>query len=461
MQAIFAFFFMHILLLAFTINSTAVSVAFPNITSSFNTSLVLAGWVLSIYQLVSAGSVVLMGKVSDVLGRKKTFIICAGFFIGGSLFAALAPNIYLLIVARFIQGVGGGGLLPSMIGIIYELFPRHRLQATGLSMSIANIGGIVGPNIGSWLVSSFGWQSIFWLNVPIGIAATVPLFYLLKSELVKKVQIDFAGAGYLIAFLFSFLIGLSQIAHSGTGYGWLIPGILFIISAFFITFFVRHELNFKDPIIELDLLRLKPFAAANVYNMILGSVMFGFSSFIPLYAVNVYQMTTIQSGYVLMANSIGFVLAAATSSLFLVGWGYRKPMLLGTILVGFSLLLLGLHFENVKIFNTEISPVVLTSLIAFMMGLGIGIGNPASNLACMDLMPQRASTIQGVRAMFRWSGGSISIAVITLVLQFVGDKAFGFRIIYIGISLIVILAIPFIFALPDKPLPTPAVKNQS
>jgi EmrB/QacA subfamily drug resistance transporter len=461
MQAVFAFVFMHILLLAFTVNSTAVSVAFPNITSSFNTSLVLAGWVLSIYQLVSAGSVVLMGKVSDILGRKKTFILCAGFFIGGSLFAALAPNIYLLIVARFIQGVGGGGLLPAMIGILYELFPRHRLQATGLSMSIANIGGIIGPNIGSWLVSSFGWQSIFWLNVPIGIVSTIPLFYLLKSELGKKVRIDFAGAGYLIAFLFAFLIGLSQIANSGTGYGWLMPGILLIISAFFITFFVRHELNFKEPIIELDLLRLKSFAAANVYNMILGSVMFGFSSFIPLYAVNVYRMTTIQSGYVLMSNSIGFILAAATSSLFLVGWGYRKPMLLGIILVGFSLLLLGLHFENVKIYNTEINPVVLTSFIAFMMGLGIGIGNPASNLACMDLMPQRASTIQGVRAMFRWSGGSISIAVITLVLQFVGDKAFGFSIVFIAISLIVILAIPFIFAMPDKPLPTPAVKNQS
>lgn len=416
---------------------------------------------MSIYQLVSACSVVLMGKVSDILGRKRTFIICAGFFIVGSLFAALAPNIYLLIVARFIQSVGGGGLLPAMIGIIYELFPRHRLQATGLSMSIANIGGIVGPNIGSWLVSSFGWQSIFWLNVPVGIVATIPLFSLLKSEPAKKIQIDFAGASYLVAFLFAFLIGVSQIANSNKGYGWLIVGILFTVSAFFITFFIRHELKFKEPIIELDLLRLKPFAAANVYNIIFGAVMFGFSSFIPLYAINVYRMTTIQSGYVLMANSIGFIMAAATSSLFLVHWGFHKPMLLGAIILAFGLLLLGLQLANVKIFGTEISPVILISLITFIMGLGTGVANPASNLACMDLMPQRASTIQGVRAMFRWSGGSFSIAVIALVLQYSGDMAFGFHIVFLTISLIVLLTIPFIFAMPNKPVLLPTTEDPS
>ena len=136
MQAILVFVAIDLVLLLSSISSTAVSVAFPNITAYYDTSLVLAGWVLSIYQLVAACSMVLMGKVSDVLGRKNTFLICSGLFVIGSLFAALAPNIQLLIAARFIQSIGGGGFVPAMIGIIVEIFPRHRQQAIGMNMSI-------------------------------------------------------------------------------------------------------------------------------------------------------------------------------------------------------------------------------------------------------------------------------------------------------------------------------------
>jgi MFS family permease len=277
MQAILVFVAIQLVVLLSTISSTAVSVAFPNITAYYDTSLVLAGWVLSIYQLVAACSMVLMGKVSDVLGRKNTFLICSGLFGIGSLFAALAPNIQILIAARFIQSIGGGGFIPSLVGIIFEMFPRQRQQLIAVSMSIGNMGGIIGPNIGSWLITSFGWQSIFWFNVPIVVLAVIPLFFLLKSNKREKIQIDYKGAGYFSAFLFTFMIGLSQVAHSGTGPGWLITGLLFVASIFFIVMFIRHELKTPDPVIDLDLLRLKPFAAANVYNFMYGACMFGFS----------------------------------------------------------------------------------------------------------------------------------------------------------------------------------------
>ena len=454
MRSIFAFAAIQLVVLLSHISSTAVSVAFPNITAYYDTSLVLAGWVLSIYQLVAACSMVLMGKVSDVLGRKNTFMICSGLFVAGSLFAALAPNIQLLIAARFIQSIGGGGFVPSMVGIIIEMFPRHRQQAVGVSISIGNSGGIIGPNIGGWLVTSFGWQSIFWFNVPIVILSMIPLFFLLKSEQRKKVQIDYAGAGLLSAFLFTFMIGLSQVAHSGTGPGWLITGLLFVASIISLVMFIRHELKTRDPIIDLDLLRLKPFAAANVYGFIFGACMFGFSSFIPLYAVSIYSMTTIQSAYVLMTRSIGFVVASMASGFFLVKWGYHKPMLLASIIVSVGLLLFAFEFSNVTILGTEISLVVLLSAITLMIGLGMGVANTASANACLDLMPHRASTMQGVRGMFRSSGGAISVAVTTMILQFIGNISLGFTVVFISTGLIVLLAIPFIFAMPDKDVQT-------
>ncbi len=450
MQAILVFAGIQLVLLLSWISSTAVSVAFPNITAYYDTSLVLAGWVLSIYQLIAACSMVLMGKVSDVLGRKNTFLICSGLFVTGSLLAALAPNIQLLIAARFIQSIGGGGFVPTSIGIIVEMFPRHRQQVIGINMSINSLGGIVGPNIGSWLITTFGWQSVFWFNVPLVTLAVIPLFFILKSNKRVKVQIDYAGAGLFSSFLFTLMVWLSQAAHSETGSSWLITSLIFVASSVFLVLFIRHELKTRDPIIDLDLLRLKPFAAANIYNFMYGACLLGFTSFVPLYAVAVYGMTTVQSAFVLMVRSIGFIVASMTSSYFLVKWGYRKPMLLGSIIGSGGILLYGFEFSKMNILGTEITSVVMLSVITLMIGLGMGIASPASSNACLDLMPQRASTISGVRGMFRNSGGAISISITTMILQFIGNISLGFKVVFISTGVIALLTIPFIFAMPDR-----------
>jgi EmrB/QacA subfamily drug resistance transporter len=450
MRAILIYIVIHLIVLLTAISGTAVSVAFPNIISHYNTSLVIAGWVLSIYQLVAACSMVLMGKISDVLGRKTTFLICAGLFMIGSLIAALAPNIWILIAARFIQSIGGGGLIPAVIGMIVELFPQKRAQAIGISMSIISIGGIVGPNYGGWLTTTFGWQAIFWVNVPIIILAVTPLFFLLKSEARNRMPIDYSGAALFSAFLFSFMIGLSQIVHSNSTFSWTMTGLLFAASIVFILIFIRHELRTKDPIVELDLLRLKPFAAANIYNLFYGACIFGFSSFIPLYAVSVYHMTTIESGYALMARSLGMIVATTLSGFFVVQWGYRKPMLAGSIISSFSLILCGMEFAGIHIFGAQFGPIVIVSVLSLIMGIGMGVAGPASGNACLDLRPESASTISGVRGMFRQSGGAVSIAIITMILQYIGNQAIGFRIVFIAIGILTLVTIPFIYAMPER-----------
>jgi sugar phosphate permease len=125
-------------------------------------------------------------------------------------------------------------------------------------------------------------------------------------------------------------------------------------------------------------------------------------------------------------------------------------MLWGSIIISAGFILLGFEFSELKIIGIEIRPVVLLSAITFMMGLGTGISNPASDNACLGLMPSRASTITGVRGMFRYSGSAISIAIITLILQFIGNMPLGFTIVFISIGLILLLSIPFIFAMPDR-----------
>ncbi len=210
----------------------------------------------------------------------------------------------------------------------------------------------------------------------------------------------------------------------------------------------------------MDLFRLKPFAATNIYNFIYGASIFGFTSLLPLYAVSVYAMTTVQSSYVMLARAVGMMLTSVASSFFLLRWGYRKPMLVGSLILSGSLLLIGCEFANVSIFGAGINSVIVVAVLAMLMGVGMGVAGPASNNACLDMMPQRAATITGVRGMFRQGGGAISIAVITFILQFMGNLAIGFRAVFIASSAIVLLTIPFIFAMPDRAEPFSATAKE-
>ena len=126
---------------------------------------------LSIYQIASTIVMPLVGKLSDIIGRKLTFILCLLMYILGSFLSAIAPTIEVLIIARFIQAIGGGGFMPSAVGIAAEEFPESRQKAIGLFSSIFPIGQILGPNLGGWLVSILGWKSVFWINIPFVLAA--------------------------------------------------------------------------------------------------------------------------------------------------------------------------------------------------------------------------------------------------------------------------------------------------
>lgn len=459
MQAVLAFIAMHVVLLLSAINHTGVSVALLDITGYYDTSLVVAGWVLIVYQLVAVCTMVLMGKIGDIYGRKRVFLTCAILFTVGSLLAALAPNIQLLIAARFVQSIGGGGFLPLIVGIITDIFPRHRRVAIGVGMSVVNVGGIIGPNIGAWLITTFGWQSIFWFNVPLMVIAIVPLFFLLKSERGERASIDYAGAGYLSLFLVTFMLGISWVAESENTAGWLATGLLLAVSLAALVVFVRHEFRTRDPIIDLDLLRRKAFLSGNIYIFIYGLCVLAFTSLIPTFVISVYNMTTAQSGYVMATRAVGAIVAATGSSLFLVRWGYRRPLLLGSIIASVCLLALSFNYSDVNILGLEPNTIVLVSLITLFMGLGHGIAGPAINNACIDLLPERASTIAGVLGLFRQGGGAIGIAVFTVILQFFGDYSVGFRVIYIASGIMVLLTVPLIFAVPAKAVPLVAKKE--
>jgi EmrB/QacA subfamily drug resistance transporter len=445
---IFAIGSLSFLLVA--ISGTSVSVAFPVITEDFNTSLILAGWILSVNQLAGTAIMPLAGKAGDIFGAKRCFLISTAVFTIGSLFSALAPNIYFLIGARFIQALGAGGFLPLMTAIASDLFPNSRQQAIGLFSSIFPIGMIIGPNIGGWLVEVYGWRSVFWLNIPLGVIVFIAMFFMLKETKREGGQLDLTGTGLFTGMLSAFLIALSELGNTESDTSYIIIGVLFTAAVAMGILFFRHERRVKNPVIDLQLLKENPFFAANVYNFLYGAAVLGLMGFIPLFAISIFGLSVFESGLILTPRSVGMIAASLVVSINLPKWGYRWPMLIGIGITIISMVILGLETTGIHIFGAETSGLISLSIIMFISGAAMGVIAPAANNACIELLPTRVATITGVRGMFRQSGSAVCIAVTALALQNFGDIGQGFTWVFYGMAVILVIAIPFIFIMPKS-----------
>jgi EmrB/QacA subfamily drug resistance transporter len=446
-------------LLLVSISGTSVSVAFPNIAAEFNASLILAGWVLGVNQLAATIIMPLAGKAGDIFGGKRTFLISIAIFTIGSLLSAIAPNVEFLIAARFIQAIGAGSFLPIVTAIISNMFPDARQQAIGLFSSVFPIGMIIGPNIGGWLVESFGWRSVFWINIPLGVLVFIATLVILKPGKTLGGRLDMTGAGLLTGMLSALLVALSVIGSNRTGTSWTIFGILLVMAIVMLYFFLRHGKRTKEPIIDLQVLKGKAFQAANYFNFLYGMAVLGVMAFIPLFAISVFGMSTLASGLIMTPRSVGTLLASAITSLMLPKWGYRWPMIIGTSMAIITLVLLGMEFSGADFLGIHLSGTVLLGILLFFSGVGMGATAPAANNACIELMPDRVATITGVRGMFRQSGSAVSIAVTTMVLENFSEINLGFRVVFFGLAGIMVLSMPFIFAMPRSATVCPPEKG--
>ncbi len=438
-------------LLMFSIDSTVVAVALPELVKDLHTSVLVAAWTMSIYLIAITSFMPLMGNLSDTFGRKRVFLTSLVLFTGSSLACGLVSNIYSLIAFRFLQGVGGASFLPTASGIVSDQFPENREKAIGLFTSIFPIGGIIGPNLGGWIVSRYSWRYIFYINLPIGIILIALVFLLLKqSKKSARPPVDFRGAFLFLGAIFLLMLGLNRIAEISSRLSFSSGGLCFAGAAFFLYLFFRQEKKNRNPIMDLVLLRSKPFLAANLYNLMIGAGVMGVFSFIPLYATSVYHVSTFVSGAILTPRSAAVIPASAITSFLLRRWGYRSPMIGGLIIMSLSTILLGEHgMEFMRMIGIHFGTAATLSLLIMISGFGIGMALPASNNAVIELMPDKVSTITGLRGTFRSVGAAIGISVVTIILHLSSSPAVGFRVIFISFGLLLLLTIPLVFLMPS------------
>jgi len=196
------------------------------------------------------------------------------------------------------------------------------------------------------------------------------------------------------------------------------------------------------------LLKSKPFLAANLLNMFVGAGVFGIFAFIPLYATSVHKLSTLISGVILTPRSLGIIPASTITSFLLRRWGYRWPMVLGLIIISLTTILLGQDLQLWRMMGIHLGIAEILAFIVLVSGMGIGIALPASNNACIELMPEKVATITGLRGMFRTVGGVLGISLITFILHLSSNPGIGFRITFISFGLGLLFAIPLVFLMP-------------
>jgi len=435
-----------------SIDQTIVAVAIPALSVSLDTSLNWVSWTITAYQLVQIVAMPVAGRMSDSLGRKRLFLFCVGCFTVGSLLSGLAPNIGFLIVFRAIQAIGAGGLMPSAVGIVSDQFSRkNRNQVIGLFTSIFPIGSLIGPNVGGWILQHWSWREMFFINLPIGLVILIGIQLLLheKRKPAPPQRLDVAGLALFVGGMVTIMYAMTSIGNSPAILQTPLPWVMLLAGAVLFFLFVRQERRVEQPILDVRLMARHPFLPANIYNFVWGACVLGFFTFVPYYAVVQYNLSAVQSGLILTPRSVTGIITAFMASIFLIRLGYRLPMVLGMEIITVSLVVLSFGLNQVFIGPLELDGFVLTALIVGISGIGTGMVAPASNNASIELLPEKAAAISGLRGMFRMTGGIMGISAVVLALSFFEDKAAGMRMIFITIAVAFQLTIPLALMIPD------------
>ena len=281
------------------LDTTIVGTALPSIVGKLG-GLALYSWVFSVYLLTSTTTVPIYGKLADLYGRKPIFLFGSALFLLGSILCGAAQSMEQLIIFRAIQGLGAGAVLPivlTIIGDIFELNERARVQ--GLFSGVWGISSVVGPALGGLIVDHFSWRWVFFINIPFGIVSCVLLTLALHENIERKKQkLDYLGTltltGGIVALLFFLLQG-------GTTWSWLsLPSLgLFTISLILMVAFLLQERRVLNPILPLTLFTNRVIAISSIGGVILGIVMFGITSYVPLFIQGVEGGTATSAGITL------------------------------------------------------------------------------------------------------------------------------------------------------------------
>jgi EmrB/QacA subfamily drug resistance transporter len=345
------------------LEATVVSTAMPTVIGQLG-GLAHYSWVFAAYLLTSTASVPIWGRLSDLYGRRRMYLLGVAVFLVGSVMCGAATGMFQLIAARAIQGLGAGAIIPlsmTIVGELYALSERARTQA--LFSGVWGVASIAGPLVGGYITDAIDWRWVFYLNVPFGFCcmAVIALAYP-PSRSEKPVSVDWLGAALLFAGVSALLIALG--GETGAGAWWLAASVILLVA------FGWVERRAKEPILPVDLLRHPIMTRTLVVVFLVGLALFGAIAFIPLFVQSVMGGTATQAGQVLTPLFLGWVVMSIVGARLTVRMGYRVSAIGGSVLMT-------LGFAGLTMLDSHSTR---TMLLASCTVLGAGMGSQMLSL---------------------------------------------------------------------------------
>ena len=386
------------------LDNTVVNVALPSIRKDLGISISELEWVVNGYALTFGVLLLSGGKLADMLGRRRIFIVGLVIFTASSFFCGFATTASVLIGARVVQGVGAALMNPATLSIITATFPpRQRGTAIGIWAGVSAMALAFGPLVGGFITEHFDWSWIFYINVPIGILGIVAArLFIDESKDTTEQRLDLPGLVTSGLALFALTYGLIESNERG----WGDPAVLglFGISAGFFVVFVLLEKHQRLPMLDLNLFRNRSFASANTVMLLIGLAMFGTFFFVSLFVQNVLGYSPIQAGATFLPMTLFIIFVAPIAGRLADKLGPRALMVPGLTLVTASLVLFSLQDESSTFWT--LLPALLVG------GLGMAMAMAPTTTAAMHAVPiDKAGVGSAVINSARQIGGSIGIAL--------------------------------------------------
>ena len=393
---------------------TVVATAMPTITAELQ-GMQLMSWVFSVYTLTMCVATPIFGKLADLFGRKVVFVTGTVLFVASSVLCGLAESMPALVLFRALKGIGAGALSPVCYTIVGDIFPdeKRRARMMGVFGTVWSVAGLIGPLVGGYFVDHVSWRWIFFMNLPIGVLAlllVVPFFH--ENIERQKKKIDYAGAVTLTVALTALLFAL---LGGGESFAWNSPFIigLFALSAVMLLVFAGIEKRAAEPMVPLEMFRMRVINVVNASGFFAFAVSTGSSIYVPVWIQSVLGESATLSGFVILPVSLAWPLASMIVGRLMYRTGIKASIVFGSVVV------LAAGFWRIAM--TVDSPLLYWVGIMIVFGFGMGfIVTPSTVIIQSAVGWEMRGTANAVNVLSRSLGQSIGVAMFgTVFNQFV------------------------------------------
>jgi|SRR5215210_5174548 len=386
------------------LDATIIATAVPSIVRDLG-GFSQFPWLFSIYLLTQAVSVPLYGKLADVVGRRPVLLFGIAVFLLGSIFCGLAWSMPALIMARAVQGLGAGAVLPISITVVGDLYSvEERARVQGYIASVWGVSSVVGPALGGVFAEYLTWRWIFWINLPVGAVAAWMLWRSFHERVERRDhQLDIAGAVLLTVGFSLIVLGLLQ---GGVAWDWdsTTSYAVFAGGAVALGAFLVAERRAPEPVLPLWVFQRRLLIGGNLASVAIGVVLIGLTSYVPTYVQGVLGTGALVAGFALAAMTMGWPLAASLSGRVYLRIGFRDTAVIGAAVVMVGAVLVALLGPTSEVFTV--------ALVCFLIGIGLGLCSAPTMVALQSAVDWRNRGVVTATNMFcRNLGSAVGVAV--------------------------------------------------